>query len=70
MENTEEKIKCYTMTLFGSTLIDSNLDNIVETLKIEIEENLEEAQMPVAFVFGIQYLTQSEIDALGEFDGF
>ncbi len=64
-----EKIKCYTMTLFGSTLTDPNIDNIVETLKVELEENLENDET-INFKFGIKYLTQEELDELGEFDGF
>ncbi|WP_343680024.1 hypothetical protein [Chryseobacterium arthrosphaerae] len=57
------------MTLFGSTLTDPNIDNIVETLKVELEENLENDET-INFKFGIKYLTQEELDELGEFDGF
>ena len=57
------------MTLFGSTLTDPNINNILETLKVELEENLEENE-EIDFRFGIEYLTQEEIDGLGEFDGF
>ncbi|AZB23611.1 hypothetical protein EG339_02725 [Chryseobacterium bernardetii] len=64
-----EKIKCYTMTLFGSTLTDPNIDNILETLKIELEENLDDEEN-INFQFGVKYLTQDEIDELGEFEGF
>lgn len=63
------KIKCYTMTLFGSTLTDPDINNILETLKIELEENLDDEEN-INFQFGVKYITQDEIDELGEFEGF
>ncbi|MEJ5105524.1 hypothetical protein [Chryseobacterium sp. MYb328] len=67
-----KKIKCYTMTLFGSTLTDPDINNILETLKIELEENLDDSEdfESIDFAFGIKYLSQNEIDNLPEFDGF
>ncbi|WP_185269221.1 hypothetical protein [Chryseobacterium indologenes] len=64
-----EKIKCYTMTLFGSTLTDPDIDNILETLKTELQENLDDEDT-IDFRFGVKYLTQEELDELGEFEGF
>ncbi|MDQ1859285.1 hypothetical protein [Chryseobacterium sp. WLY505] len=67
MEN--EKIKCYTMSLGGSTLVATNVDEILETLRVELEENLQEDD-PIEYGFGVKNMTQEEIDQLGEFDGF
>ncbi len=64
-----EKIKCYTVKMDSSTLIDTDLDNIMETIKIEIEENISDAD-PMSFDFGCVWLTQEEIDEMPEFDGF
>ncbi|MGU3377692.1 hypothetical protein [Chryseobacterium sp. M5A1_1a] len=64
-----EKIKCYTMTLFGSTLTDPDINNILDSIKIELEENLDDVEK-IDFQFGIEYLSQEELDKIGEFDGF
>lgn len=57
------------MTLFGSTLTDPDIDNILETLKIELQENLNNEDT-IDFRFGVKYLTQEELGELGEFEGF
>ncbi|WBV60260.1 hypothetical protein PFY12_14625 [Chryseobacterium camelliae] len=65
-----EKIKCYTMSMgMDSKLIDPNIDNILETLRVELEENCTEED-PLSYDFGVEYMTQEELDNLGEFDGF
>lgn len=68
MEN--KKIKCYTISMGeDSKLIDPDIQNILDTIQIELEENCTEAD-PLSFDFGIVHLTQEEIDNLPEFDGF
>lgn len=64
-----DKIKCYTVEVNNSTLTDSDLDNILETLKFELEEMKEEGDI-CEVEFGIKYLTQEEINNIPEFDGF
>ncbi|WP_185246657.1 hypothetical protein [Chryseobacterium bernardetii] len=65
-----EKIKCYTISMGeDSKLIDPDIQNILDTIQIELEENCTEAD-PLSFDFGVVYLTQYEIDDLPEFDGF
>ncbi len=63
-----EKIKCYIMKQGGSTLIVTNVDDILETLRVELEENLEESD-PIEYEFGVKHMAQEEIDQLGEWDG-
>lgn len=65
-----EKIKCYTMENNGSKLVDPNIENVLETLKQELENNINHEDEPIQFVFDIEYHTQEELDQLGEFDGF
>lgn len=64
-----KKIKCYTMSMGGSKLIDTNVQGLLDYLKVEIEENCSDDET-LEFEFGIEYHTQEEIDAMGEFDGF
>lgn len=65
----ENKIKCYTVSMGDGRLIDTNLGNIMETIKVELEENMTDSD-PMSFDFTVVYMTQEEIDSLGEFDGF
>lgn len=64
-----KKIKCYTMRLGGSVLIDPEIENILETLRTELEENLPEDDT-IEFEFGTEYHTQEELNEMVEFDGF
>lgn len=66
-----EKIKVYTCNMVGgSTLYSESLDVLLETLKYELENYLEEDSMKPVFNFGVIYMTREEINAAGEFDGF
>ncbi len=64
-----EKIKCYTMSMGDGKLVDPDIQNIIDTLQVELEENCTESD-PLSFDFGVKYLTQEELDQLEEFYGF
>lgn len=64
-----EKIKVYTVEqVGGATLYSTSLEDLLATLKYELEDMNEGDLQP--FNFGVIYLTQEEIDSAGEFDGF
>ncbi|WP_312306567.1 hypothetical protein [Chryseobacterium sp.] len=64
-----EKIKCYTVSMGDGKLIDPDIQNILDTIQVELEENCTESD-PISLDFGVVYMTQEEIDNLPEFDGF
>lgn len=64
-----EKIKVYTVEqVGGATLYGTSLEDVLSTLKYELEDMNEGDLQP--FNFGVIYMTQEEIDSAGEFDGF
>lgn len=58
------------MKLGGTTLIDPEIENILETLRSELEENMNPEDEPVKFEFHIEFYSQEELDKFVEFDGF
>lgn len=74
--NTEDKVKTYTLMHNGTTYCETNLKTLLETLRIEIEENCEFAPFDhenVSFDFEIKVerkFAQAELDKMPEFDGF
>lgn len=75
-QTEEPKIVVYALTHNGSTLYDNSLKSILETLRIEIEENCEFAPFDnddTTFDFELSVtrdFTQTELENMGEFDGF
>lgn len=64
-----EKIKVYTLSMGGTTLYAEDTKIILDHLDVEMTENIKEDE-PLEFEFGVKFMTQKEIDDLGEFDGF
>jgi hypothetical protein len=67
MEN--EKIKCYSMSMGNSKFVDTDVEGILEYLKVELQENCQDNET-LEFKFGVEYYTQEEINKMPEFDGF
>lgn len=65
----DEKIKCYSMSMGNTKFIDTDIEGILEYLKVELLENLPDNET-LEFQFGVEYHTQDEIDKMPEFDGF
>ena len=67
-----EKIKTFTLDGGGCDLIETSIDNIIETLKIELQETeLTDNDDVIEFVVRIEKkFTQDELDKLPEWDGF
>lgn len=64
-----EKVKVYKVKMEGgSDLFATSLENLLETMKFELQ-NMEDEDI-WTFDFSIIYMTQKEIDSAGEFDGF
>ncbi len=64
-----EKIKVYTCQLEGgATLYSESLEDLLETLKYELQDMYEGDLWQ--FNFGLIFMTREEIDNAGEFDGF
>lgn len=64
-----EKLKVYTVKLKGgSDLFATSVEDLLDTMKYELQ-NIEDDEV-WEFEFSVLYMTQEEIDSLGEFDGF
>lgn len=66
------KIKTFAFNARDSDLIDTNIENIIETLKIYMEEAGPEEEDDKEVVFEIKVqkkYTQEEVDNLPEWDG-
>ena len=63
-----EKVKVYTIEMHGSKLFAKSLEDLLETLKFELQ-NIEDDET-WGFEFSTIYMTQEEIYSAGEFDGF
>lgn len=64
-----QNIKVYKLTMYGgSSLYDTNIQNLLDTIQAEIEQLCLEEQ--VEFEISYDVMTEEEYLALPEFDGF
>lgn len=64
-----EKIKVYKLEINGSYLISHNLDDIMETLKLEIEEGVKVGENIQSEIYVLE-MNEDDYNNLPEFDGF
>lgn len=66
-----ETIKTYTLDGGGCDLIETSVNNILETLRVELEDAEVEGDDVIEFTIRIEKkYTQKELDDLPEWDGF
>lgn len=62
-------MKCYKLEINGSYLISHNIDDIMETLKFEIQEGVKIGENIQCEVYVLE-MSEEEYNNLPEFDGF
>ena len=68
-----DKVKTFALSSnSGGTLYDTNIENILDTLKVELMEmDVEENDTPIEYTITIERkFTQKELDDMPEWDGF
>ena len=67
------KIKTFALSSnSGGTLYDTNIENILDTLRVELmESDVDENDTPIEYTITIEKkFTQEELDNMTEWDGF
>lgn len=60
----------YCMKCNGSTAVYFDLEDLMDALKLEFEDQDFEAMQGINYKISVKEMTEAEIEALPEFDGF